>query len=400
MNIQFVNFMKALSTLFEGAKILEEQGIVHMDIKNDNIVVGKARKDTGVGLIRLIDFGSGCLVKEINKSKNLYNNTALSAHWYPPEFCVSGCRRGLLNILTKNLNQTRRDLFFDAKKGKDVRLNYLEMLGYSTAPADLEASQWSVVNRMREGVQSNMNAFFSAQDEDGDYIYEEFFDEFALEASAETAAVTGDAWERDENGNIVFDLDKAEYILEAMKDPHLRVDDDDEEIAAFLKRMEHTLRKWMITECDAFSIADEVYDTLKWVLETAETQTNVNDRWHISDDVVAKAHQVMGICVRMMDPDISTRMRISDAYDALLTTHIFEAPVPPGYRTAEQAQHNSLLTSLLEFSAAARAAGAAVPAAAVPAAAVPAAAVPAAAGGEANGAANGAAAGGEANEEF
>ena len=69
--------LKAIRGITEGLKYIHDKGVIHNDIKGDNIMIEKTNS-----LPKIIDFGFGCLVYE----KKSCINSGRSLFYSPPEF--------------------------------------------------------------------------------------------------------------------------------------------------------------------------------------------------------------------------------------------------------------------------------------------------------------------------
>ena len=109
--ISYKNFLKLFKKFLEGMIKLNENKLVHTDIKPDNILITKTK-------INLIDFG--CMIP----AKVLYNdehNFRLSTYYsvYPPEFFIasilSKCKNNISKKLDNILNIMIKKNYFDKK---------------------------------------------------------------------------------------------------------------------------------------------------------------------------------------------------------------------------------------------------------------------------------------------
>jgi serine/threonine protein kinase len=108
-NISYKKFLKLFKRFLQGMIKLNENKLVHTDIKSDNILITKTK-------INLIDFG--CMVP----AKDVYNKEddwRLSAYYcvYPPEFFIasilSKCKNNMSKKLDNVLNIMKKKEYFD-----------------------------------------------------------------------------------------------------------------------------------------------------------------------------------------------------------------------------------------------------------------------------------------------
>jgi hypothetical protein len=108
-NISYKKFLKLFKRFLQGMIKLNENKLVHTDIKPDNILITKTK-------INLIDFG--CMVP----AKDVYNKEddwRLSAYYsvYPPEFFIasilSKCKNNMSKKLDNVLNIMKKKEYFD-----------------------------------------------------------------------------------------------------------------------------------------------------------------------------------------------------------------------------------------------------------------------------------------------
>ena len=107
--ISYKKFLKLFKKFLQGMIKLNENKLVHTDIKPDNILITKTK-------INLIDFG--CMVP----AKDVYNKEddwRLSAYYsvYPPEFFIasilSKCKNNMSKKLDNVLNIMKKKEYFD-----------------------------------------------------------------------------------------------------------------------------------------------------------------------------------------------------------------------------------------------------------------------------------------------
>ena len=108
-NISYKHFLKLFERLLQGMIKLNENKLVHGDIKQDNILITKTK-------INLIDFG------QMLSAKNVYNEEyygRLSAFYrfYPPEFFIASillkCKNNISKKLDNVLNIMKKKEYFD-----------------------------------------------------------------------------------------------------------------------------------------------------------------------------------------------------------------------------------------------------------------------------------------------
>jgi serine/threonine protein kinase len=344
MNIQFINFMRQLSGLLYGVRVLSQTGIIHADIKNDNIVVGEAAFPK-VGPIRLIDYGNAFFAKDVNNDDNLYRNWHINFEIWPPEICVSLTEEGLENILSNNMDNTRKRLFLEKQKNGsfvDKRLQYLEILGklpdtfdniVAMPPDERRAAllpgQEEVMDEMRDGVAKVLGQILSEKDSDGDYEHEEYFPIFGIEDGA-------GGYVREEDGSLAFKVDAIEEFLDDVSNSNSSNSNDDEndvrkDVQEFIDFLTEEARERMIKKCDVYSVGSEIYEILTDVITFSSQQPDPGDNWIVSPDTLQYFNEIKAICKRMMDPDVTRRISIEEAYQLYIHTSLFGGAPPPGY---------------------------------------------------------------------
>jgi len=95
-NIPYKNFLKLFKRLLQGMIKLNENKLVHTDIKIDNILIAKTK-------INLIDFGQMVSAKDVYNKKY---NWKLSAYYsaFPPEFFIASILLKCKNNISKKLD--------------------------------------------------------------------------------------------------------------------------------------------------------------------------------------------------------------------------------------------------------------------------------------------------------
>tara|TARA_B100001057_G_C22829770_1_gene942911 strand:- start:454 stop:1620 length:1167 start_codon:yes stop_codon:yes gene_type:complete len=104
IEIKFLDFMKKLDKLFNGLVQLKNNGISHLDVKPNNIVL----KDDS-DHFRFIDFGLSAEYKNLKHFKQRAKNEANTKRiylYYPPEFLFSQSPNKDLKIMKKKLEKS------------------------------------------------------------------------------------------------------------------------------------------------------------------------------------------------------------------------------------------------------------------------------------------------------
>ena len=139
---KFIKFMKKLDELFFGLVELKNNGISHLDVKPNNIVLEKNGKD-----FKFIDFGLSAKydnVKHFKKRAINEENTKRLYLWYPPEFLFSQTNGKKLKSMEK---------FLEKHDFKDFRNNadtYKEI--YNLFNRDAKLSLMNIFNNYLDSV--------------------------------------------------------------------------------------------------------------------------------------------------------------------------------------------------------------------------------------------------------
>jgi serine/threonine protein kinase len=89
-SLSFSTFIKFFKTFLEGIMILQNNNLVHRDIKPDNILISPNK-------INLIDFGLSCSFDEVYTPKSLHI-LSFQYPYYPPEFYIANIMIQYRNI--------------------------------------------------------------------------------------------------------------------------------------------------------------------------------------------------------------------------------------------------------------------------------------------------------------
>jgi serine/threonine protein kinase len=108
-NISYKNFLKLFKNFLEGMIKLNENKLVHGDIKSDNILINKTK-------INLIDFGHMLSAKNVY-NKEYYGRLSAFYRFYPPEFFIASillkCKNNISKKLDNVLDIMKKKEYFD-----------------------------------------------------------------------------------------------------------------------------------------------------------------------------------------------------------------------------------------------------------------------------------------------
>ena len=108
-NISYKHFLKLFKIFLQGMIKLNENKLVHGDIKLDNILITKTK-------INLIDFGQMLSSKDVY-NKEYYGRLSAFYRFYPPEFFIASillkCKNNISSQLDNVLNIMKKKEYFD-----------------------------------------------------------------------------------------------------------------------------------------------------------------------------------------------------------------------------------------------------------------------------------------------
>jgi serine/threonine protein kinase len=108
-NISYKKFLKLFKRLLQGMIKLNENKLVHTDIKPDNILITKTK-------INLIDFGCMVPAKDVY-NKEYYGRLSAFYRFYPPEFFIASillkCKNNISKKLDNVLNIMKKKDYFN-----------------------------------------------------------------------------------------------------------------------------------------------------------------------------------------------------------------------------------------------------------------------------------------------
>lgn len=393
MNTQFYNFLHNLSGLFLGGRVLEEKGIIHTDIKQDNLAI-TVTVAPAVGLLRYIDFGSGTLIGDVNEDEFLFpDNRVLNHKPWPLECCITLVPNGLLNLLGNcrvagtNFNSTLRSLFrrgkrrllldflgYDLTSAATFRASHAQAVGRKTILAAYEVArqqggpidpllvagrqqaldiysdlQFRVCEAMKDSILSVINEVITHRDGGGagNYTFYNLFDEFTTLRPEYQAA--GVHWPNvdailptlvlDGDGFIKFNFEKLEDYDDYQDDENSG-NEEREQKKNLLYDLEENMRTILVRKLDVFSIGIELFEIIAFILGDSATQNPPGARWVVSPPLFNQALEVLRVCQQMIDPNFRSRISFlghNQAEQQLSQTSVFQVPIPAGYVPAAQA---------------------------------------------------------------